>query len=113
MNDPFSGGLSSCAILSLIATVSKERRTIIVEIKRVEQQRIDVVVGTRTIPCQEGRIIIYKIQTLFPSSRVLSNDISKDEGTQNTWPSNKKYSSTILGRINEDKCVNKKSNEKF
>ena len=113
LNEPFSGGLSSYAILLLVVAVMKERRTIRAEMERVEQQRMDVVAGTRTIPCQEESTIICKSQTLFPSSRVSSNDISKDEGTQNVWLSNKKYSSTLLGRINKAEGVDKKSDEKL
>jgi len=39
LNEPFSGGLSSYAILLLVAAVVKERRIIRKEIERVEKQR--------------------------------------------------------------------------
>jgi hypothetical protein len=46
LNEPFSGGLSSYAILLLVVAVIKERRVIIEEIERVERQRRAVATGT-------------------------------------------------------------------
>ena len=60
LNEPFSGGLSSYAILLLVVAVIKERRVIREEIERVERQRRAVATGTTNHPAGYNSSVIFK-----------------------------------------------------
>uniref|UniRef100_A0A7S2W0F9 Poly(A) RNA polymerase mitochondrial-like central palm domain-containing protein n=1 Tax=Eucampia antarctica TaxID=49252 RepID=A0A7S2W0F9_9STRA len=51
LNEPFSGGLSSYAIILLVVAVMKERRAIREEMERIERQRVAVAAESSGVVC--------------------------------------------------------------
>lgn len=79
LNEPFSGGLSSYALLLLVVSVLKEREIIKEELDKVELQRRDVALGGENSalqspnPPQQGRFVVATQKTISQSSQKIKN----------------------------------------
>jgi len=94
LNEPFSGGLSSYAILLLVVAVMKERRIIKSEIDRVERQRRAV--------ASESNAAVTEIQS--QSYQAESNKI--------VWPTPKQQSSLNSSTTNDGGSLKSKNQGK-
>lgn len=112
LNEPFSGGLSSYAILLLVVAVVKERRIIRKEIERVERQRraVESSADDEDSP-QEPKSVIW------PAEKQTKKQISEDEKRQerqnrSSWASvAKKPLSTSTKETSQRDEISKKTNE--
>jgi len=113
LNEPFSGGLSSYAILLLVVGVVKERRIIRKEIERVERQRraVESSADDEDSP-QEPKSVVW------PAEKQKSEDEKKDEKRQerqkrSSWASvAKKPSSTSTKEPSQERGGEDESSKK-
>jgi len=92
LNEPFSGGLSSYAILLLAVAVIKERRAIREELERVERQRKAVAMDSSGQPCSSPKSDLHNISNRCKSTKTSPN-IQEKKSVDNTKESNEQISS--------------------
>eukprot|EP01083_Nonionella_stella_P001825 5248_1 len=122
LNEPFSGGLSSYAILLLVFAVVKERRIIRKEIERVERQRQAVVSqnstgGNDELASTDSKKVVWPIEKDSKSQVSTTDNVEKNStmSSRSSWASIAKNPAAYAQEIDETQrshqqpCVTSKS----